>query len=110
MDDDGRVVEFDENEMNCVLSVTNQLDAATVSACPSCWSRVVATVALIDLIDQSPPFARSGELVELADDAPTLHIFVVDETTECEHTQWRDPLADEWSEVVEVDDEPHAWR
>jgi hypothetical protein len=109
MDDDGQEVAFDQHEVACLLAVTGDLEGATVSACPHCHSRVVAAVALIDLIDGSAPFARSNELVELADDAPTLHLYVVDEITECAHVGWRDPLADEWSEVVEVD-EPHAWR
>ena len=49
----------------------------------------------------------SGELVDLADDAPTLHLYVVDLESECEHDDWRDPLSDEWCEVVEVPG-PHA--
>ena len=44
----------------------------------ACRSRILAVVALIDLLDDAPPFARSGELVELADDAPTLHVYVRD--------------------------------
>ncbi len=35
-------------------------------------------VALADLLDDAPPFARAGELVLLADEAPTLHVYVRD--------------------------------
>ena len=51
---------------------------------------------------RSPPHPRGGELVDLADDAPTLHLYVVDRESRCRHTRWRDPLADEWRDVVEV--------
>jgi hypothetical protein len=46
-------------------------------------------------------------LTELADEAPTLHLFVVDDDTACRHARWHDPLHDEWLEVVEVPG-PHA--
>ena len=52
-----------------------------MSACPQCRSRILAVVALVDLLADAPPFARSGELVELADDAPTLHLYVRDLAT-----------------------------
>ena len=57
-------------------------------------------VALADLLDDAPPFARSGELVELADDAPTLHVYVRDLAQRCAHRQWRDPGAEEWADVM----------
>lgn len=107
MDDDGNEVLLDAFEAESLFIVTGCLDGATVSACPSCRSRVIASVAFVDLIDASPPLARSGELVDLADDAPTLHLYVVDLGTECAHLRWRDPLYDEWCEVVE-ESEPRA--
>ena len=61
-----------------LLALTGGLEAATVSACPTCRSRILAVVALVDLLDDAPPFARSGALLELADDAPTLHLYVRD--------------------------------
>jgi hypothetical protein len=107
MDDDGNEVVLDECEADSLLAVTCRLDGATVSACPDCRSRVLATVALLDLLDAAPPHARGGELLELADDAPTLHLYVVDVGSECEHLGWRDPLFDEWYEIAEAAG-PHA--
>jgi hypothetical protein len=107
MDDDGNEVVLDDCEADSLLAVTCRLDAATVSACPDCRSRVLATVALLDVLDAAPPHARGGELVELADDAPTLHLYVVDLGSECEHLRWRDPLYDEWYEIAEAAG-PHA--
>jgi hypothetical protein len=109
MDDDGNEVVLDARDAECLWSLTAHLDAATVSACPDCCSRVVATVAFVDTIDRAAPHPRTGELIELADDAPTLHLYVVDLAAECEHDSWRDPLYDEWCEVVEVPG-PHARR
>jgi hypothetical protein len=101
LDDDGNEVELDTREAAELLAITDQLEAATVSSCPDCRSRVVAAVALVDLLDASPPFARATELVELADDAPTLHVYAVDLASSCAHARWRDPLFDEWADVVE---------
>src|SRR6266851_586276 len=42
---------------------------------------------------------RGPELVDLADEAPTLHLFVVDGASDCEHPHWLDPLFDEWLEA-----------
>ena len=92
LDDDGEEVVLDADEATTLFSLTGDLDAATVSACPQCRSRIVAVVALADLLDEAPPFARSGELVELADDAPTLHVYVR-ETSRCgrAHRAWLRP-------------------
>jgi hypothetical protein len=100
LDDDGEEVVLDADEADTLLALTGGLDRATVSACPSCRSRTIAAVALADLLADSPPFARSGELVELADDAPTLHLYVRDLVTECQHAGWRDPGFEEWAEVM----------
>ena len=35
----------------------------------------------------------------LADDAPTLHVYVRDDAARCAHRTWRDPGAEEWAEV-----------
>jgi hypothetical protein len=100
LDADGEQVLFDAAEARDFLTITGGLEAATVSACPTCRSRIVAVVALADLLDDAPPFARSGELVELADDAPTLHVYVRDLGQRCAHREWRDPGAEEWSDVM----------
>jgi hypothetical protein len=101
MDDDGVEIEFDGSEVDALLAVLGDLDAATVSACPDCRARVLATVALIDLLERAGPHPRAGELRDLADDAPTLHLFLVDDDARCRHRKWRDPLADEWRDVVD---------
>ena len=102
LDDEGEEVVLDEDEATALLSLTANLDAATVSACPDCASRVLAVVAFVDLLDAAPPHPRTEELVELADDAPTLHLYVVDDTdTACRHAGWLDPGRAEWTEAVE---------
>jgi hypothetical protein len=39
--------------------------------------------------------------VELADEAPTLHVYLVDEGSACGHEGWLDPGFDEWADAVE---------
>jgi hypothetical protein len=96
MDEEGTEVELDERESDCLFALTAGLEAATISACPDCRCRVLASVALVDLLDAAPPHPRGIEIVDLADQAPTLHLYVVDEASECEHPRWRDPLFEEW--------------
>jgi hypothetical protein len=96
MDEDGKEVVLDARESECLFLLTGGLEAATVSACPDCRCRVLAGMALVDLLDAAPPHPRGTDLIELADDAPTLHLYVVDDASECEHPRWRDPLFDEW--------------
>ncbi len=100
IDDDGESIVLDADEAMTLLTVTDQLEPATVSACPSCRSRVIAAVALVDLLGDAPPLARARELLELAEDAPTLHLYVRDLATPCEHRAWRDPGAEEWADVM----------
>lgn len=100
LDADGEQVVFDAVEARDLLALTDGLEGATVSACPRCRSRILAVVALADLLDAAPPFARSGELVELADDAPTLHVYVRDVARRCPHREWRDPGAEEWADLM----------
>ena len=101
LDDEGEELVLDIDEADALLALTDGLDAATVSACPRCRSRIVAVVALVDLLHAAPPFSRSSALVELADEAPTLHLYVRDLVTRCEHTGWRDPGYDEWSDAID---------
>src|SRR4051794_20541821 len=102
VDDDGVEVVLDRFETDALLTVTLGLEPATVSACPDCRSRVIAAVALVDLLDASPPLSQTGELIDLADEAPTLHLYVVDEANECQHPRWRDPGYAEWRDAIEV--------
>jgi hypothetical protein len=98
-DADGEELSFDGPEANDLFALTGDLDAATVSACPQCRSRILAVVALGDLLTDAPPFARANDLIVLADDAPTLHVYVRDDATRCAHRAWRDPGAEEFAEV-----------
>jgi hypothetical protein len=100
VDDEGRSVGLDAAEAAALFAVTDGLDQATTSACPDCRSRVVSVVALVDLLDRVAPHPRGGEIVELADDAPTLHLYVVDGSTRCSHRRWRDPGHEEWGDAV----------
>ena len=99
-DDDGEEVLLDADETDALLALASGLEPATVSACPACRSRIVAAVALVDLLDDAPPVGRSRELVELADDAPTLHLYVRDLVTRCDHRAWLDPGFEEWAEAA----------
>jgi hypothetical protein len=100
VDDDGQRVVLSAGEADELLAATKGLEDATVSACPHCRSRVLAVVALTDLIDSAPLHPRSTELFELADDAPTLHLYLVDGEGECDHRAWRDPGFEEWLGAV----------
>jgi hypothetical protein len=100
IDDDGEEVVLDGEEAESLLALTHGLDAATVSACPACRSRVLACVALVDLLDDAPPHPRARELLELADEAPTLHLYAWDLATHCVHPAWRDPGHGEWMEAL----------
>lgn len=111
VDDDGEEVVLDAEEATSLLEFTHGFDAATVSACPGCRSRVLACVALVDLLDEAPPHPRAREILELADDAPTLHLYVYDLATQCTHRTWRDPGYAEWLEALaDVLDDPPARR
>lgn len=99
-DDDEGEVFLDADEAAALLALTGGLDAATVSACPACRSRVLACLALVDVLDEAPAHPRATELVELADDAPTSHCYVLDLTARCPHRTWRDPGRIEWDDAV----------
>ena len=110
IDDDGVELALDETDTASLLGIIGGFDAATVSACPDCRARVLATVALVDLLERSAPHPRAGDLRDLAEDAPTLHLFVVEADERCRHRRWRDPLADEWRDVVGASRSPEARR
>ena len=44
--------------------------------------------------------SSSEALAILADEAPTLHLYVRDLATTCRHRAWLDPGAEEWAEAV----------
>jgi hypothetical protein len=101
LDDDGNEVVLDREEATSLLAGAEALEGATVSACPTCRSRVLACVAFADVLEAAPAHARGADLLELADEAPTLHLYVRDLATECRHRQWRDPGAREWREALD---------
>ena len=101
VDEEQNEVGLDQVETAALLGITAGLEAATVSACPDCHSRVLAAVALVDLVEMSAPHPRAAEIMELADEAPTLHLYVIDEATDCRHRSWLDPLYGEWLDVVD---------
>ncbi len=101
VDDDGNRVVLDAAEALMLFGLTDGLQEATVSACPTCRNRVLAVVAFLDVLERGPLHARAADLAELADEAPTLHLYVEDLTTECEHDDWLDPGFTEWSDAVE---------
>jgi hypothetical protein len=107
VDDDGERVGLDHDEASALLALTSDLESATVSACPGCRSRVVAVVALVDVLAGSP-HSRARDLAELAEDAPTLHLYVEDRVTDCTHAEWLDPGHEEWRDAL--DDEPTLGR
>ena len=100
VDDDGRAVDLDATEAAALLALTDGFEEATTSACPDCRCRVISVVALADLLAEGAPHARTGEILELADDAPTLHLYVVDGRGPCAHRHWRDPGHEEWLDAV----------
>jgi hypothetical protein len=102
LDGDRSEVALDAEEAATFFALIGDLDDVTVSACPSCRSRILAAVALVDLLDAAPPHPRASELVELAEAAPTLHVYLVDAIIECAHDRWLDPGYDEWAEAVDL--------
>ena len=99
IDADGHVVTLSGEDAETFWDLTEGLERATVSACNRCRSRLIAVVALADVLDAAPPHPRGREVLDLADDAPTMHLAVLDET-ECTHAGWRDPGYAEWVELV----------
>jgi hypothetical protein len=110
MDDDGEEVVLEVAEADALFALTDGLEAATVSACPDCRCRVLACVALVDVLDAAPPLAVAPDLIELADEAPTLHLYVQDLVTRCRHRHWRDPGHTEWVEALAEFTGPAASR
>ena len=102
LDGEQSEVVLDAEEASTFLALVGDLDQVTVSACTGCRSRIVAAVALVDLLEAAPPHPRAADLVELADEAPTLHVYVVDAGASCTHERWLDPGYDEWADAVEA--------
>lgn len=106
VDDDGEEILFDADDATALYASTGDLDDATISGCPGCRSRVLACLALVDLLDLAPPHPWREELIDFADDAPTSHCYVLDLASPCRHDRWLDPGRMEWIEVVTRGDRP----
>lgn len=100
LDEDGTEVVLDAADAATLLRLAGDLDAATVSACPTCRSRVLACLALIEVLDRSAPHPQTTALMELAEDAPSSHCYVQDLAARCRHRRWLDPGRLEWAEVI----------
>ncbi len=101
-DGDGGSVVVHGREAETLWALTDGFRSATVSACDSCGSCILAVVAVVDTIDRALPHDASAALIDLADDAPTLHLYVTrsDESQPCVHASWRDPGFDEWCDAL----------
>jgi hypothetical protein len=97
--EDGEVW-LDDAEAAALLDLAAGLEDATVSACRFCASRVLATTAFVTLLGSSAPHPRQRDLLELAEDAPTVHLYVVDERRPCAHRGWLDPGHAEWLDMT----------
>ena len=100
-DDEGNELVLDDDEAAGLGEMSDGFEAATVSACQECRSRVLACVALVDLLDAGLPHSRSTQLREFAEEAPTSHLFVQDLVSTCRHRLWRDPGYAEWREALD---------
>jgi hypothetical protein len=101
VDDDGNRVVLDAGEAVLLFGLTDAFEAATVSACPTCRNRVLAVVAVLDELENGPFHPRATDLTELAEEAPTLHLYVEDLVTDCEHDDWLDPGYTEWCDAID---------
>ena len=99
-DADGEDLAFDAAQASSLFTLTGNLDAATVSACPASEPGRGGRGPRRSHRRRLPPFARSDELLALADDSPTLHLYVRDLQTPCVHRTWLDPGAEEWADLV----------
>ena len=72
-----------------------------MSACPRAaagswrWSRSSTSSRAVRSTPVPPTSSSSTE------EAPTLHVYVEDLVTECEHDEWLDPGFTEWCEAIE---------
>ena len=96
------VVLLSDDEANAFRTM---FDAAMVSACPTCRSRMLAVLAFTDALQDAPLLGVAHELDLLAAEAPTMHLYVIDRAIDCAHRAWRDPGYDEWVEVADIIDE-----
>ena len=99
-DDAGAELALDAASADTLMALTDHFEAATVSACPQCAARVLASVAVVDVLDGAPPHPFATAIVNLADEAPTLHLYVLEPDSQCAHRLWRDPGYEEWCEVM----------
>ncbi len=96
----GAEVVLGAEDATTLFALVDDFDAATISSCPDCRSRVLAALAVADVIDAAAAHPYSTALLELADDAATSHVYLIDADASCRHARWRDPGAEEWRDAV----------
>jgi hypothetical protein len=102
IDNDGRRLEINHDDALGVFQLAEGLEAATTSSCTECRSRVIASGALSDLLSSFVEHPRVSEIIAFADDASTLHIYVIDVESPCAHRTWRDPGREEFFMAVKA--------
>ena len=115
IDGDGGEVLVHGEEAATLWTLTRGFEDATVSACPECGSRVVASVAIVDLLERALPHSASDALIALAEEAPTLHLYLAFDAAKilrsaptdplpprCTHDHWRDPGFDEYCDAFGI--------
>src|SRR3954468_20776946 len=106
-DDAGAEIMLDAAAADSLLALADGFEAATVSACPQCRARVLAAVAVVDVLDGAPPHPSGNAIINLADEAPTLHLYMIEPDSDCAHKLWHDPGSDEWLDVA-GEEQPRA--
>ena len=102
IDNDGRRLEINHDDALSLFQLAEGLEAATTSSCTECRSRVIASGALSDLLSSFVEHPRVLEIIAFADDASTLHIYVIDVESPCTHRTWRDPGREEFFMAVKA--------
>ncbi|MFZ4514959.1 MAG: hypothetical protein ACOYN3_01450 [Acidimicrobiia bacterium] len=97
-DGEARISAIDDRAVPTLMPL---FEAASVSRCPQCRSGVLAALAVLDGLDAAPPLEAVTHIRDLIDEAPTLHIYMVDHGAGCSHRAWRDPGFEEWCDAVE---------
>ena len=102
IDNDGRRLEINHDDALSLFQLAEGLEAATTSSCTECRSRVIASGALSELLSSFVEHPRVSEIIGFADDASTLHIYVIDVESPCIHRTWRDPGREEFFMAVKA--------
>lgn len=102
IDNDGRRLEINHEDALSLFALSEDLEAATTSSCTECRSRVIASGAVSELLSSFVEHPRVAEIIAFADDASTLHVYVIDVESPCAHRTWRDPGREEFFMAVKA--------